>query len=134
VGGTITAERRPAADLASPHRTLIRASQVTTRTPATTAVFYVPTAARPLLQAARHFSRSSPGHRPAGRLFAATPFSNERIAGAAANCKILLPSRRSLQGMWQTRVTCTRVDSFGTRFDASFADDQSFDPGPRSAA
>ncbi len=117
-----------------PNRTLIRASQVTTRTPATTAVFYVPAAARPLLQAARHFSRSSPVHRPAGRLFAATPFSNERIAGAAANCKILLPSRRSLQGMWQTRVTCTRVDSFGTRFDASFADDQSFDPGPRSAA
>jgi hypothetical protein len=56
---------------------------------------------------------------PAGRLFATTPFSNEQIAGAAANCKILLLSRRSLQGMWQTRVTCTRVDSFGTRFDAS---------------
>ena len=51
-----------------PNRTLIRASQVTTRTPATTAVFYVPAAARPLLQAARHFSRSSPVHRPAGRL------------------------------------------------------------------
>jgi hypothetical protein len=67
-----------------PNRRLIRASQVTTRAPATTAVFYVPAAARPL-QAARHFSRSSPGHRPAGRLFATTPFSNERIAGAAAN-------------------------------------------------
>jgi len=111
-----------------------RASQVTTRTSATTAVFYVPAAARPLLQAARHFSRSSPGHRPAGRLFAATRFSNEQIAAAAANCKIPLPSRRSLQGMWQTRITCTRADSFGTRFDASFADDQSFDPDPRSAA
>ena len=47
-------------------------------------MFYVPAAARPLLQAARHFSRSSPGHRPAGRLFAATPFSNEQIAAAAA--------------------------------------------------
>jgi hypothetical protein len=97
-------------------------------------VFYVPAAARPLLQAARHFSRSSPGHRPAGRLFAATRFSNEQIAAAAANCKILLPSQRSLQRMWQTRVTCTRVDSYGTRFDASFADDQSFNPGPRSTA
>ena len=65
-----------------PNRTLIRASQVTARNPATTtAVFYIPAAARPLLQAARQFSRSSPGHRPAGRLFAATPFSNERIAG-----------------------------------------------------
>ena len=117
-----------------PNRRLIRASQVTTRTPATTAVFYVPAAARPLLQATCHFSRSSPGHRPAARLFAATPFSNEQIAAAAANCKILLPSQRSLQGLWQTRITCTRADSFGTRFDASFADDQSFDPGPRSAA
>ncbi len=113
-----------------PNRRLIRASQVTARTPATTAVLYIPAAARPLLRAARHFSCSSPGHRPAGRLFAATPFSNERIAAAAANCKILLPSQRSLQAMWQTRVTCTRVDSFGTRFDASFADDQNFDPGP----
>ena len=113
---------------------MIRASQVASRTPATTAVFHVPAAARPLLQAARHFSRSTPGHRPAGRLFAATPFSNERIAAAAANCKIPLPAQQSLQAMWQTRVTCTRVDSFGTRFDASFADDQSFDPGPLSAA
>lgn len=114
-----------------PDRTLIRASQVTTRTPATTAVFYVPAAVQPLLQAARHFSRSSPGHRPAGRLFAATRFSNEQIAAAAANCKILLPSQQSpLQRMWQTRVTCTRADSYGTRFDAGFADDQSFDPGP----
>jgi hypothetical protein len=103
------------------------------RTPAITAVFHAPDAARPLLQAARHFSRSTPGHRSAGRLFAATPFSSERI-GAAANCKILLPSQQSLQAMWQTRVTCTRADSFGTRFDASFADDQSFDPGPLSAA
>ena len=113
-----------------PDRTLIRASQVTTGTPATTAVFYVPAAARPLLQAARHFSRSSPGHRPDGRLFAATRFSNKQIAAAAANCKIPLPSQRSLQRMWQTRVTYTRADSFGTRFDASFADDQSFNPGP----
>ena len=88
-----------------PDRTLIRASQVTTGTPATTAVFYVPAAARPLLQAARHFSRSSPGHRPDGRLFAATRFSNKQIAAAAANCKIPLPSQRSLQRMWQTRVT-----------------------------
>jgi len=117
-----------------PNRRLVRASQVTARTPATTtAVFHVPAAARPLLQAARHFSRSC-GRGTAGRLFTATPFSNERIAAAAANCKILLPSQRSLQAMWQTRVTCTRVEGLGTRFDASFADDQSFDPGPLSAA
>ena len=117
-----------------PNRRLVRASRVTARTPATTtAVFYVPASARPLLQAARHFSRSA-GCNPAGRLFAATPFSNERIAAAAANCKIPLPSQQSLQAMWQTRVTCTRVEGLGTRFDASFADDQSFDPGPLSAA
>ena len=36
--------------------------------------------------------------------------------------------------MCQIRVTCTRVEHFATRFDASFADDQSFDPGPLSAA
>ncbi len=47
-----------------PNRRLIRASQVTARTPATTAVLYIPAAARPLLRAARHFSCSSPGHRP----------------------------------------------------------------------
>ena len=54
----------------------------------------------------------------------------EQIAAAAANCKIPLPTQRSLQAMWQIRVNCTRVDSFGTRFDTSFADDQNFDPGP----
>jgi hypothetical protein len=117
-----------------PNRRLIRASQVTARTPATTtAVFYVPAAARPLLQAARHFSASC-GRGTAGRLFATTPFSNERIAAAAANCKIPLPTQQSLQAMWQTGVTCTRVEGLGTRFDASFAADQSFDPGPLSAA
>ena len=36
--------------------------------------------------------------------------------------------------MWQIRVTCTRAEHFGTRFDASSADDQRFDPGPLSAA
>ena len=117
-----------------PNRTLIRASQLTTRSPATTtAVFYIPPTARPLLQAARHFSHSC-GRGTAGRLFATTPFSNEQIAAAAANCKIPLPTQQSLQAMWQTRITCTRVEGLGTRFDASFADDQSFDPGPLSAA
>jgi hypothetical protein len=90
----------------------------------------VPAAARPLLQAARHFSRSTPGHLAAGRLFPA-PFSNERIGAAAANCKVPLPAQPSLTAMWQIRVTCTRVEHFGTRFDAGFADDQGFDPGPR---
>ena len=94
----------------------------------------MPAAARPLLQAARHFSRSAPGHRAAGRLFAATPFSNERIGAAAASCKVPLPAQPGLTAMWQIRVTCTRAEHFGTRFDASFADDQSFDPGPLSAA
>jgi len=112
-----------------PNRTLVRASQVASPTPATTAVFHVPDAARPLLQAARHFSRSS-GHGIARRLVATTPFSNERIAAAAANCKIPLPSQQSLQAMWQIRVTCTRVDFFGTRFDDGFADDQVFTPVP----
>jgi hypothetical protein len=112
-----------------PNRTLVRASEVASRSPATTAVFHVPAAARPLLQAARHFSRSS-GHGTARRLFATTPFSNERIAAAAANCKIPLPSQQSLQAMWQIRVTCTRVDFFGTRFDDGFADDQVFAPVP----
>jgi hypothetical protein len=113
-----------------PHRRiLLPALLAATAGPATTAAFHVPAAARPLLQAARHFSCSC-GRGTAGRLFAATPFSNERIAAAAANCKIRLPAQQSLQAMWQTWVTCTRVEHFGTRFDASFADDQSFDPGP----
>lgn len=112
---------------------LIRASQVTACTPATTtAVLHVPAAARPLLRAARHVSCSALGHRLAGRLFAATPFSHERIAAAAANCKIPLPTQRSPQAMWQIRVNCTRVDSSGTRFDASFAGDQDCDPGRSS--
>lgn len=117
-----------------PNRQLVPASLAASPTPATTAVFHVPAAARPLLQAARHFSRSTQGHRAAGRLFAATPFTNVRIGAAAANCKIPLPAQQSLTAMWQTRVTCTRVEGLGTRFDASFADDQSFDPGPLSAA
>ena len=81
-----------------PGRRLIPAALAATARPATTAVFHVPAAARPLLQAARHFSRSAPGHRPAGRLFAATRFTNERIAAAAANCKIPLPAQPSLAG------------------------------------
>ena len=117
-----------------PNRQLVPASLAASPAPATTAVFHVPAAARPLLRAARHFSRSAPGHRAAGRLFAATPFSNERIGAAAANCKVPLPAQPSLTAMWQIRVTCTRVEYLGTRFDASFADDQSFDPGPLSAA
>jgi hypothetical protein len=117
-----------------PNRRLIRAAQVTPKRPATTAVFHVPAAARPLLAAARHFSCSAPGHRATGRLFAATLFSNDRIAAAAASCGIPLPVQQSLQAMWQTRVTCSRSDSFGTRFDAAFAADQTFDPGPWSAA
>ena len=117
-----------------PHRRiLLPAPLAATAGPATTAVFHVPAAARPLLQAARHFSRSC-GRGTAGRLFATTPFTNERIAAAAANCKTPLPAQPSLAAMWQTRVTCTRVEGLGTRFDASFADDQSFDPGPLSAA
>ena len=78
-----------------PGRILLPAPLPATAGPATTAVFHVPAAARPLLQAARHFSRSAPGHRAAGRLFAATPFTNERIAAAAANCKIRCPLSRA---------------------------------------
>ena len=110
-------------------RMLIPASLAATAGPATTAVFHVPAAARPLLQAARHFSRSAPGHRAAARLFAATPFTNERIGAAAANCKITLPAQPSLAAMWQTGVTCTRAGYLGTRFDSSFKDDQDFEPG-----
>jgi hypothetical protein len=84
-----------------PNRQLVPASLAASPAPATSAVFHVPAAARPLLQAARHFSRSAPGHRAAGRLFAATPFSNERIGAAAANCKVPLPAQPSLTAMWQ---------------------------------
>jgi hypothetical protein len=111
-----------------PGRQLVPASLAASPAPVTTAVFHVPTAARPLLQAARHFSRSIPGHRADGRLFAATPFSNKRIGAAAANCKIPLPAQPSLAAMWQIRVTCTRVEHFGTQFDSSFKDDQNYDP------
>ena len=112
-----------------PGRTLLPAPLAATAGPATTAVFHVPAAARPLLQAARHFSRSSPGHRAAGRLFAAMPFTNERLGAAAANCKIPLPAQPSLAAMWQIRVTCTRVAYLGTQLDSGFKDDQDFDPG-----
>jgi hypothetical protein len=112
-----------------PGRRLIPASLAATAGPATTAVFHVPDAARPLLQAARHFSRSAPGHRPAGRLFAATLFTNERIGAAAASCEITLPAQPGLTAMWQTGVTCTRTGHLGTRFDSSFLDDQDFEPG-----
>ena len=108
---------------------LIPASLAATAGPATTAVFHVSAAARPLLQAARQFSRSAPGHRAAGRLFAATLFTNERIGSAAANCKIPMPAQPSLAAMWQTGVSCTRAGYLGTRFDSSFKDDQDFEPG-----
>ena len=42
-----------------PSRQLVPASLAASPAPATTAVFHVPAAARPLLQAARHFSRST---------------------------------------------------------------------------
>ena len=58
---------------------------------------------------------------------------HRELAAAAKAGGLPAPSLSTLQGMWQTRVTCTRVDSIGTRFDASFDDDQSFDPGPWSA-
>ena len=114
-----------------PNRTLIRTAQLTPGKPATTAVFHVPAAARPLLAAARHFTCPAPGHHPGGRLFAATPFSNERIAAAAARCGIPLPAQQSLQAMWQTRMTCRRDESLGSQFDDSFTADQTFDPGSR---
>ena len=109
-------------------RTLLRSSEVTARTRAVTAMFHIPAAARPLLHAARHFSRSAPGHRPARRLFAATRFSNDTIAAAAANCKVQLPAQHSLELLWQTRITCARAGSSGTWFEDDFADDQVFDP------
>ena len=112
-----------------PSGMLIPASLAATADPATTAVFHMPAAARPLLQAARHFSRSAPGHRAAGRLFAATLFTNQRIGAAAANCKIPLPAQPGLTALWQTGVTCTRAGYLGTRFDSSFKDDQDFEPG-----
>ena len=117
-----------------PGRMLIPAALAATAGPATTAAFHVPAAARPLLQAARHFSRSAPGHRPAGRLFAATLFTNQRIGAAAANCKIPLPAQPSLAALWQTGVTCSRAGYLGTRFDSSFKEDQDFEPGRGAAA
>jgi hypothetical protein len=119
-----------------PGRTLIPAGLAAAPRPAATAVFHVPAAARPLLQAARHFSRSAPGRRPARRLFAATPFTNDRIGAAAASCKIPLPGQPNLAALWQTGITCTRTAYLGTRFDSSFNDDQDFEPGrgPGTAA
>jgi hypothetical protein len=117
-----------------PNRTLIRTIRVPRGKPATTAVFHVPAAARPLLAAARHLSCSSPGHHAGGRLFARIPFSNERIAAAAASCNIALPAQQSLRAMWQTGIACRRDVSLGGRFDDVFAADQAFDPDPLSAA
>ena len=114
VGGTITAERRPAADLASPrpqidpdlpgdhpyprHHRVLRAGRRTAAAAGRTPL-------QPLLP------RPPPG-RAAVRRDTAQQRANR--GEQPANCKILLPSQRSLQGMWQTRVTCTRADSFGT--------------------
>lgn len=74
---------------------MVPASLAASPAPATTAVFHAPAAARPLLQAARHFSRSAPGHRAAGRLFAATPFSNERIGPRPPTARSRCPLSRA---------------------------------------
>jgi hypothetical protein len=110
-------------------RTLLLASEVTARAHAVTAMFHIPAAARPLLHAARHFSRPAPGQRPARRLFAATRFTNETISAAAANCNIQLAAAHySLEFLWQTRITCARAGPSGSGFEDDFADDQAFGP------
>ena len=100
VGCAVTRERHPAADLASPQPAdWSRPPWQPPRTPATTAVFHVPAAARPLLQAARHFSRSCPrpprwpgGCSPRHR--SATSGSGPRPPTARSRC----PLSRSLTG------------------------------------
>ena len=75
-----------------PGRELVPASLTASPAPATTAVFHVPAAARPLLQAARHFSRSAPGHRAAGgcspRRRSATSGSGPRPPTARSRCPL----------------------------------------------
>ena len=79
-----------------------------------TAVFVVPPAVRPLLQALRHFTELDPSKRPRHRMFASTPFTLERIGPAAAHCAITLPDQKrwkaaSLYDTWQGWVTCTHT-------------------------
>lgn len=109
-------------------RTLLLASEVSARAKAVTAMFHIPAAARPLLRAARHYSRPAPGRRPARRLFAATRFTNETISAAAANCNIQLSDRHSLEFLWQTRIACARAGPPRTGFEDDFAHDQAFSP------
>ena len=94
-----------------------------------TAVFPVPPAVGPLLQAVRCFAAES--DTTTGRLFASTSFTFEQIGAAAAHCKITLPDQHrhraaNLLQTWQSRITCTYT--LGSKFDTRFIADQAFAP------
>jgi hypothetical protein len=96
-----------------------------------TAVFPVPPAVRPLLQAVRCFAAESDN--TTGRLFASTSFTFEHIGAAAAHCKITLPDQHrhraaNLLQTWQSRITCTYTSYLGSKFDTRFIADQAFAP------
>lgn len=94
-----------------------------------TAVFPVPPAVRPLLQAVRCFAAESDN--TTGRLFASTSFTFEQIDPAAAHCKITLPDQHrhraaNLLQTWQSHITCTYTSYLGSKFDTRFIADQAF--------
>jgi hypothetical protein len=76
-----------------------------------TAVFYVPPAARPLLRAARTFLLTRNPDDPRQRLFAGFSPMHEHIVRAAARCGLALPAQPpELIASWPMRVRWTRPD------------------------
>ncbi|MFC0250252.1 hypothetical protein ACFFIO_17245, partial [Citricoccus parietis] len=107
--------QRPAPNV-WPRRTLVRV-------PAT---FYVPTAVRPLFQAARAFI--PPDENIRHRLFwGATP---HQIEAMASECAITLPHQEAPAIAWQAWIEIERVDYFGGQYDVDFSADQQFQPQP----
>ena len=78
--------------------------------PVITALFPIPRAARPLLQAAHQYCRYLLPH-PGRRLFTPAAMSTEQITAAAVACRIELPEQADLVTAWQARITCVPVDA-----------------------
>ncbi len=119
------------------HATLVPSTLTIRRHHPITAVFPVPPAVRPLLQAVRCFATES--NNTTGRLFASTSFTFEHIGAAAAHCKIRLPDQHrhraaNLLQTWQSRIACTYIPYLGSKFETSFIADQAFAPNPHVRA
>jgi hypothetical protein len=119
------------------HATLVPSTFTIRKQHPITAVFAVPPAVRPLLQALRHFAADSDN--TTGRLFASTIFTLEHIGAAAAHCTITLPDQHShraatLLQTWQSHITCTYNPYQGSTYDTRFLADQAFAANPHGQA